>query len=62
MSVVLGGDGLAPEVEIGPLGLDLPPHRETAKNNDDEDQQLLHPAMLPGPWANRSPGEVPLNV
>jgi hypothetical protein len=47
MSVVIGGSGLAPEVEVGTLGLDLAPHRETAKHNDDEDEQLLHAVSLP---------------
>lgn len=47
MSVVVGGSGLAPEIEVGTLGLDLTPHRETAKHNDDKDQQLLHAVSLP---------------
>lgn len=62
MSVVIGRGGLTPEVKVGTLGLNLPPHRETAKNNHDEDQQLLHPAMLPACRARRSPSEILFNL
>src|SRR6185437_12553933 len=47
MSVVIGGSGLAPEVEVFALGLDLPPHRETGKGDHEEDEQLFHSASLP---------------
>jgi hypothetical protein len=62
MSVVIGRGGLTPEVKVGTLGLNLPPHRETAKNNHDEDQQLLHSAMLPACRADRSPSEILFNL
>ena len=39
---IFGGSGLTPEVKVRTLRLDLSPHREAAKQNQDEDQQLFH--------------------
>src|SRR5215467_10004396 len=40
--------GLSPQVQLGPVRLDLPPDSQTAKNNQGQHDQLLH-------WCDSSP-------
>src|SRR5581483_11131274 len=41
-SVLVGCGGLGPQVEFGPVGLDLAPDGERAKPEHGEDDELLH--------------------
>jgi hypothetical protein len=51
--VVVRG-GLGPQVNLGAIGLDLPPHGEHAYSDDDQQEQLLHWVRTPPPWLPRN--------